>query len=108
MALGTWGTVVVGQVLANVTGAFALGLLTARLAGSTSPRARRGALLLGTGVLGGWTTYSGLALQAVATAETSGLLAGAAVLVVTVVAGLVAAALGLRVGRRRSRSEGPR
>lgn len=108
VVLGEWHSLSLGQALANVTGAFALGLLTARLAGSTSPWAGRVTLLLGTGVLGGWTTYSGLALQTVATAEASGVVVGAVVLAASVVAGVGAAALGVRVGRRRHGPGGSR
>lgn len=55
-----------GAVLANVVGAFALGLLVARLDGPSFSPARRQRLRLfvGTGVLGGFTTYSAFAVHA--------------------------------------------
>lgn len=84
----------------NVVGAFVLGLLLQRLhrAGPDEGRRRDLRLLLGTGVLGGFTTYSALAT------DTAGLLAdgraGAAVLYAggTLVLGLAAALAGLRCG----------
>lgn len=89
-----------GQLLANLTGAFALGWLTARLAVVGSPRAQHRALLLGTGLLGGWTTYSGLALQTLAVGDAEGFVAGFLLLAVSVAGGLVAAVAGLRLGGR--------
>lgn len=49
-------------LIANLSGAFLLGLLLEALIRSTSRGAARARLLLGTGVLGGFTTYSALAL----------------------------------------------
>ncbi|GAA1426528.1 hypothetical protein GCM10009616_01350 [Microlunatus lacustris] len=94
----------VAVLVVNVVGAFALGLLLQRLhrAGSDAGRRRDLRLLLGTGVLGGFTTYSALA------ADTAGLLTegrlGAAALYAggTLVLGLAAALAGLRVGGLRS------
>ena len=95
-----WATLIV-----NVAGAFALGWLLEALArrGRETPRLRRLRLLLGTGLLGGFTTYSSLAL------ETERLLAGghAGVAVayagVTLAAGTVAAVAGVGLGQRTSR-----
>lgn len=48
----------------NVVGAFALGLLIGALAGrSSTPRARAAQQFVGTGLLGGFTTYSALAVE---------------------------------------------
>ncbi|SDR76370.1 CrcB protein [Friedmanniella luteola] len=87
-------------LVVNVVGAFLLGLLLQRLqhAGRDDGRRRDLRLLLGTGVLGGFTTYSALAV------DTAGLAAdgraGAAALYGggTLVLGLAAALLGLRCG----------
>ena len=79
--------------LINVVGAFAIGILfgiRARMPMST--RAQRAQLFFGTGVLGGFTTYSALA---VASADLSLLWWGAA----TVVVGTLAAWLGVLIGR---------
>ena len=94
----------VAVLVVNVVGAFALGLLLQRLhrAGPDDGRRRDLRLLLGTGVLGGFTTYSALA------ADTAGLVAdgrpGAAALYAggTLVLGLVAALAGLRCGGLRA------
>ena len=76
-AVGTYARAVVSLVVpdpalvatlaVNLVGAFALGYLATRLADGAGGelRRRRGArLLLGTGVCGGFTTYSLIALQA--------------------------------------------
>ncbi len=78
----------------NVVGSFLLGAVIGRL-GERHPLTRA---FIGTGVLGGFTTYSAFAVQ------TAGLLtpapvAGIALAVVSVLLGLAAAALGLRLVR---------
>lgn len=91
-------------LVVNVVGAFLLGLLLQRLhrAGPDDGRRRDLRLLLGTGLLGGFTTYSALA------ADTAALLsdgrAGEAAVYAggTLVLGLVAAFLGLRCGGLRA------
>jgi CrcB protein len=74
----------------NVAGSFALGLLVAR-----RPDGRWSRPFLGTGVLGGFTTFSTFAVQAV----DASLPAGSAYVAGTLALGVGAAALGLRVGR---------
>lgn len=81
---------------ANLLGALLIGVLAARLPASTDLR-----LMLGTGVLGGFTTYSAfmtgtVALWTDAPALAVGYALGSLVL------GLGAAALGLRLGRPRA------
>ena len=78
----------------NVLGSFALGLVVGRL-GSARPLLRA---FLGAGVLGGFTTYSSFAVQTAVLVGSSPL-AGALLAVVSVAAGLAAAALGLYVTR---------
>ena len=91
-------------LVVNVVGAFLLGLLLQRLhrAGPDDGRRRDLRLLLGTGLLGGFTTYSALAADTAALL--SGGRAGSAVLYAggTLVLGLAAALLGLRCGGLRS------
>ena len=84
----------VATLLANLVGCFALGLLVGAVPHRTRLRA-----LIGTGVLGGFTTFSTLAL------ETDRLLqdrpvTGFGYLALTTVGGLALARAGLKVGRR--------
>lgn len=80
----------------NLVGSFLLGVLIGRL-GSRRPLLRA---LLGTGVLGGFTTYSAFAVQTVAT-FTAAPLVGLALATVSVVGGVAAAGVGLRIARSR-------
>jgi len=83
----------VGTLVANVAGSFALGLLLTR---TSSDRIR---LLVGTGALSSFTTYSTFVSDAV----TLGIPAGAWYVAVSYATGLAAAALGLAVGGRHRR-----
>lgn len=83
-----------GVLIANITGALLLGVLTARLTASDLR------IFLGTGVLGGFTTYSAFTVGAVGLWVTAPFLA-VGYAVVSVVLGLAAAAIGLRLGARR-------
>ncbi len=91
--------------LANVVGAFLLGLLLAGLMvrQPESPGRRRARLLLGTGLLGGFTTYSALTVETITLVSTAPAVAIAYPLG-SVLLGLVAAwfgiAAGARIGRR--------
>ena len=94
LVVATPGELPLATLLVNLVGCFALGLLIARSADGSIERA-----FLGTGVLGGFTTFSAFAL------ETDRLLDRApatAVLYVglSLLLGLGAAALGLRVVER--------
>lgn len=108
---GAWP---VGTLVVNVVGAFALGLLLEALAraGADVGGRRLVRLGVGTGLIGSFTTYGALAV------ETERLLAGGAVgtgvayALVSVVAGLLAAAAGIAVAghpgrRRRGRAVDP-
>lgn len=106
VVLGTAGPLPAATLAANVSGAFLLGLLleglTAR--GPDGGRLRAARLLLGTGVLGGFTTYSTFAVQSVLLGGpgTTGFAGevGAALLygAVSLAAGLLAALLGTAIG----------
>lgn len=90
-------------LLVNIVGAFVLGLLLTTLGRRPASTTLR--LLLGTGLLGALTTWSGLAVQtalllregAVGTAAVYGL--------GSIVAGLLAAAVGIELGSRRNTSK---
>ena len=90
----------------NVVGALALGLLLGAL-GEGRPRLR---LALGTGVLGGLTTHSTFILESHRLLTSSGdgghPVLGAAYLVGSMVAGLVAAGLGLWLAGRLRHPDG--
>lgn len=94
-----------GTITVNLVGAFALGALLEGLAtrGSDVGRRRAARLLLGTGFLGGFTTYSALAV------ETDGLLRDGRVAIAlaygltTVVVGLLASLAGVFCARRAAR-----
>ena len=97
----------VGILAVNVVGAFVLGLLLERLlrAGPDTGRRRDLRLLLGTGFLGGFTTYSALATDTVALLGEHALRAAAYALG-TLLLGLAAAVLGLWCGSRGGAGRG--
>jgi CrcB protein len=99
----------VGVLLINVVGAFLLGLLLERLLGAgpdTGPRLDL-RLLLGTGFLGGFTTYSALATDTVALLVGGDAGRALAYALGTLVLGLLASLLGLWCGGRTSASGSP-
>jgi len=80
---------------ANILGALLIGILTARLPQPTELR-----IFLGTGILGGFTTYSALATGTIALwRDIPALAVGYGI--GSLALGVAAAALGLRLGRRR-------
>jgi len=88
----------VSTLAINTLGAFVLGFLVARVWPAATSWLRAG---LGAGLLGSFTTFSALAVSLVSlTAAGFGMLA-LAYLVATLVLGLAAAALGLRLGSPR-------
>jgi CrcB protein len=91
----------------NVTGSFLLGLLLEVLTrtGLDTGWRRAARLTLGTGVLGGFTTYSTFAVE-VSQRLGPAPLTGAAYAVASVVFGVVAAALGYLAGHRLGRWQG--
>ncbi|WP_313357683.1 CrcB family protein, partial [Microbacterium sp.] len=81
----------VAVLVANLVGALLLGILTARIPASDLR------ILLGTGMLGGFTTYSAFAVDSVELWAAAPALAGGYI-AVSLAGGLLAAWLGLRIG----------
>ena len=90
----------------NILGAFALGVLLEALLHSRVDGGRRAviSLAVGTGFLGGFTTYSTLAVDTVLLIRSGASATAVAYAGGTVVLGVLAAAVGVRLGRRRGRS----
>ncbi len=99
LALPDAGGFPVAILVANVLGALLIGVVAARLPASADLR-----LMLGTGVLGGFTTYSAFMTGALELWTDAPILA-AAYAIGSLALGLAAAALGLRLGRQRRASE---
>jgi fluoride exporter len=82
-----------GTLVVNVTGAFAAGVVL----GVGVPDATR--LLVLTGFLGGYTTFSAFAVETLRLAEQQGWLHAGGNVAANLAIGIVAAAIGLVVGR---------
>jgi len=92
--VGAWPT---ATLVVNLTGCLVLGLLSAALFARHpgSPWLRP---FLGTGVLGGYTTFSTFTVEAVQLAGTGRWTAAGGYVLVSVVGGVLAAAAGVRLG----------
>src|SRR5690606_12269122 len=86
-----------GVLVANLAGALLLGVITARLPASDLR------VFAGTGVLGGFTTYSAFAVDSVQLWASAPLLSIGYV-GLSLVVGIAAAALGLHLGRKQARA----
>jgi len=98
------GSSAAATLTVNLLGAFALGILLgwARARdtpGAHLPRIRVAQTFFGTGMLGGFTTYSALALEVIELP----LWQGAGYGLLTVIAGVLLAAAGVVLGRRVAR-----
>ncbi len=100
-ASGLWPT---STFVANLLGAFLLGVLLEALVGRgpETPGARRVRLALGTGALGGFTTFSALAIEVERLAAQGEWGLALAYGLVSVAGGFVCALVGVRVGALRS------
>lgn len=96
LAIADAGGFPVATLLVNVLGSLLIGIVASRLTQAADLR-----VFLGTGVLGGFTTYSAVMTGTIELWTDAPLLAFAYV-AVSLVLGLAAAALGLRLGRPRS------
>jgi CrcB protein len=92
---GAWPT---ATLVVNLSGCLLLGLLAAALF-ARHPRSTWLRPLLGTGVLGGWTTFSTFAVDAVQLADAGRGAAAVGYVLASVVGGVLAAAAGVRLGR---------
>lgn len=99
-------SVPVTTVLINLAGAFCLGLLLEALARRRPDEATL-RLLLGIGLLGGFTTYSSLAVDVTALGGHGRWLAAVGVAAATVMGGALTAALGIALAARRHRRPAP-
>lgn len=82
-------------MIVNLSGALLLGVIV----GWLDDRHPRWRILLGTGVMGGFTTYSAFAVQVVST-FTAAPIVGLALMAASLFGGVLAAAAGLVIGRR--------
>lgn len=91
-----------GILVINLSGSLALGALLEWLSRQGPDEGRRRAvrLALGTGVLGGYTTYSALAVDSVTLLARGEMLTGVFYPVASVLLGVVAAGVGILVARR--------
>ena len=86
-----------GTLIVNLTGSFILGLIAGLLDGHLLAPAVR--LSLAIGFVGAYTTFSTFTYETLRLIETGSLLLAGANVVGSVVAGLLAAVIGLAVGR---------
>ncbi len=93
------GSVPWGTLLVNVTGAFAMGLLVSYLVDRPGVH-RLARPFLGVGVLGGWTTFSALAVDAVQLGESHHVQEALLYVTGTFLVGTLAVAAGIGLGRR--------
>ena len=91
---GKLGNFPLGTLAANVLGSLLMGLVVGLLAG----RAESVRLFVAVGFLGGFTTFSSFSAETLALIQNGQLFAAAANVIVSVVAGLIACAGGLKLG----------
>lgn len=91
---GKLGNFPLGTLAANIVGSLLMGLLIGILAG----RADSVRLFVAVGFLGGFTTFSSFSAETLALIQNGQLFAAAANVIVSVTAGLIACAVGLKLG----------
>ena len=99
LAVSYWGeSTVMGTLIVNVSGSFALGLfITVALEKASVPAEYR--TLVAVGFLGGYTTFSALSFEAVRLVESGEMVRAGASVAANIVVGLAAAYLGILAGR---------
>jgi CrcB protein len=105
LLLGTSDGLPVGTLTVNLVGAFALGALLEGLVtrGSDVGPRRATRLLVGTGFLGGFTTYSALAVEADGLVRDGRIGLALGYVLTTVVVGLMASLAGILTARKLAR-----
>jgi CrcB protein len=95
----------IATMLVNLVGAFLLGVLLSGIArrGAESPRGRALRLLIGTGFMGGFTTYSSLAVETVGLGAASHPWYSVGYALATLIVGLAASLAGIALGSVLSR-----
>lgn len=91
---GKLGNFPLGTLAANVLGSLLMGLVIGILAG----RADSVRLFVAVGFLGGFTTFSSFSAETLALIQNGQIFSASANVVVSVAAGLIACAVGLRIG----------
>lgn len=101
-AIGTTSDFPLGTFLINIAGALTLGVLLEALAlnGLDAGHRRRWRLLLGTGFLGGFTTYSALAVETDALLRSGQVPLALTYALGTVALGFIASIIGIAVARK--------
>lgn len=89
-----WGTLAV-----NIVGSLAMGVLAGMLARGLVAGGEAARLLIGVGLLGGFTTFSAFSLDAVLIAERGGWIAALHYILASVIGSIVALVAGLQVVR---------
>ena len=99
------GGIPVATFIVNVVGAFLLGLLLSAIArrGAETRRGRTLRLLIGTGFMGGFTTYSSLAVETIGVGSPQNPWFSVGYSVLTLVVGLAASLAGIALGSTLSR-----
>ena len=99
LAVTHFGSSLVGTVFANVSGSFVLGFLVGVLSSSNSTWAPETRMFLAVGFLGSYTTFSTLTVATVQLLQKGDVTTAAINLGTSVVLGLMAAIIGLLIGK---------
>ena len=99
LAVTHFGSSLVGTVFANVSGSFVLGFLVGVLSSSNPTWAPETRMFLAVGFLGSYTTFSTLTVATVQLLQKGDVTTAAINLGTSVVLGLLAAIIGLLIGK---------